>query len=281
MKNKKQYTPASKLKNVREMLLEMFVEIYQARYVSYRIFLRDLRAKYRQTIFGYLWAFVPSIVVAYGLVAAANAKVLAVGNTDLPYPAYVMLSMVLWQTFLEAFNAPLAAITESRSMLAKINFPRESLILAKLLEVFFNFFIKLILVATLYVVYDMPITWKAILAFPAVFELIMLGAFMGLFIAPFGAIYQDVSKAIAVISVAWFFITPVIYPLPSTGRFASIVSLNPVTPILEVIRNLATTGIVSSYEPFIFVSICTVFGLIFSWIIFRLSLPYIVERMPS
>lgn len=38
-------------------------------------FLRDIKAKYRQTPFGYAWAFIPRIVVAYGLVEAAKAIV--------------------------------------------------------------------------------------------------------------------------------------------------------------------------------------------------------------
>ena len=275
------YSAESLLTSPLKLFKAMLADLIASRFIAYRLMKRDIKAKYRQTLLGYIWAFVPSIVVAYGLVAASNAKVISVGVTDLPYPAYVMLSMVLWQTFIEAFNAPLAAISESKTMLAKINFPRESIVLAKIGEVFFNFLVKLILVAFLFFFYEMPITWKAIFAFAGVFQLVVLGAFFGLLIAPAGGIYQDVSKAVAVVTTAWFFITPVIYATPKQGAFAAIVNLNPVTPLLTTTRELATSGIVSNFSGFVIVSILSLLGFFITWMIFRLAIPYVIERMPS
>jgi lipopolysaccharide transport system permease protein len=259
----------------------MMNDLRSSRFVAYRLFQRDIKAKYRQAILGYLWAFVPSIVVAFGLVAATNAKVISIGETNLPYPAYVMLSMVLWQTFLEALNAPLLAVTESKTMLAKINFPRESIVLAKIMEVFFNFLVKLILVVLLYFFYEMPITWNAVFAFIGVFQIVLLGTFLGLLIAPLGAIYQDVSRGVMVGTTVLFFITPVIFPQPKAGLFATIVSLNPVTPLLVTTRELATTGIVSDLHGAILVSGLSLLGFFVTWVVFRLSIPYVIERMPS
>ncbi|MEJ7708827.1 MAG: hypothetical protein WKF84_02985 [Pyrinomonadaceae bacterium] len=41
----------------------------------------------------------PSIVLAAGFTLAGNAKIINIAATNLPYPAYVMFSMTLWQTF--------------------------------------------------------------------------------------------------------------------------------------------------------------------------------------
>lgn len=275
------YRAESQLKKPMLLFRDIINDLQSSRIIAYRLFRRDVKAKYRQTVFGYVWAFLPSIVVAYGLMAATRSNIISVGQTVLPYPAYVMLSMVLWQTFLEAFNAPLAAITESKTLLAKINFPRESIVIAKILEVFFNFFIKLILVVILYFFYKLPVTWNAFLAFFGVFQLVLLGVFLGLLIAPLGGIYQDVSKAISIITTVWFFITPVIYPIPASSNFATLISLNPVTPLLEATRQLATSGIVSDYSGFLFVSAVSYIGFFITWIVFRLAIPYVIERMPS
>jgi ABC-type polysaccharide/polyol phosphate export permease len=62
----------------------MFRDVMSARYVAYRLFLRDIKAKYRQTLLGYAWAFIPSIVVAYGLVEAAKAIVAKVEGDNAP-----------------------------------------------------------------------------------------------------------------------------------------------------------------------------------------------------
>lgn len=249
--------------------------------LAWRLMKRDLNAKYRQTFFGYFWALIPPVVIAYGLVFAANAKVVNMGATELPYPAYVMLSMVLWQTFLDSFNGPLSAVIESKSMLAKINFPRESIILAKVGEVVFNFLIKLILIIFIFIAYDISATRMIFFAPFGVLSLIFLGTFLGLLIAPLGAIYQDVSKTIILITTPWFLITPVLYSPPEKGFFSVIVRLNPVTDLLVTTREFITTGMVSNLPGFLFLSIISVLGLLVTWIIFRLAMPFVIERMPS
>jgi lipopolysaccharide transport system permease protein len=275
------YTAKSELGKPWRLLKDMIFDLRGSRFIAYRLFQRDIKAKYRQALLGYFWAFVPSILIAFGLVAASRANVISIGETNLPYPAYVMLSMVLWQTFVEALNAPLMSVTESKSMLAKIKFPRESIVLAKVLEVFFNFLVKLILVVLLYFFYEMPITWKAAFAFVGVLQLVLLGTFLGLLIAPLGVIYQDISRAVSVGTMVLFLITPVVYPEPKAGIFATIVSMNPVTPLLVATRDLATTGILSNLGPALAVSTVSIVGLLVTWVIFRLSIPYVIERMPS
>lgn len=62
----------------------MFREVMSARYVAYRLFLGDIKAKYRQTLFGYVWTFISRIVVAYGLVEAAKAIVAKIEGDNAP-----------------------------------------------------------------------------------------------------------------------------------------------------------------------------------------------------
>ena len=110
----------------------MWRDLLASRELAWRLMVRDIKAQYRQSFLGIFWAFIPPIVTAVGFTMASDAKVLNVGVTDLPYPAYVMFSMTLWQTFVEALNSPIQAVNAAKSMLAKINFPREAIILAKL-----------------------------------------------------------------------------------------------------------------------------------------------------
>jgi lipopolysaccharide transport system permease protein len=280
-KTLKIYKSTSSLRDPILLVKDMVEDFKKSIPLAWRLMKRDLNARYRQTFFGYFWALIPPVVVAYGLVFAAKAKVVNMGVTDLPYPAYVMLSMVLWQTFLDSFNGPLSAVIESKSMLAKINFPRESIILAKIGEVVFNFLIKLILIFFVFITYDISITKMAFFAPFGVLSLIFLGTFLGLLIAPLGAIYQDVSRTIILITTPWFLITPVLYSPPENGFFSVIVKLNPVTNLLVTTRELITTGLVSNLSGFLIVSVSSVLGLLVTWVIFRLAIPFVIERMPS
>ena len=133
------YTPESEIRNPLQLFKGMWFDLLASRELAWRLLVRDINAQYRQSLLGLFWAFVPPIVTALGLMAAKKTGVVNIGETDLPYPAYVMFSMTLWQTFVQALNAPLLAVTQARSILAKLNFPWEAIILAKLGEVFFQF----------------------------------------------------------------------------------------------------------------------------------------------
>ncbi|WP_017746464.1 ABC transporter permease [Scytonema hofmannii] len=275
------HRPESRMRHPLELFKEMGRDLLASRELAWRLLVRDISAKYRQSFLGLLWAFLPPIVMAGGFTIAKASGVINLGNTSLPYPAYVMFSITLWQTFVEALNGPVQAVTSAKAMLSKINFPREALIIAKLGEVFFNFGIKLILIVGLFIFFKIPVGWSAILALVSLIHLILLGTFLGLLLAPVGALYQDFTMGLTLFTGFWLFLTPVVYPTPSDGVFGTIVKLNPVTPLLVTTRELATTGVISDPQGFWIVSLITLVGVLLAWIIYRLAIPYVVERMSS
>ena len=275
------YTPESSLRHPVRLFKQMWLDLLSSRELAWRLLVRDISAQYRQSFLGIIWAFLPPIVMAAGFTLANQAKVINIGETDLPYPAYVMFSTALWQTFVEAINGPVKAVTVAKPMLARVNFPREALIVAKLGEVFFNFAIKLILIIALFIWFQVSITWTVILAPVALINLIFLGTFIGVLLSPLGVLYQDVSKGLTLITSFWLFLTPVVYPVPTEGVFGNLVKLNPVTPLLVTTRELATTGTISEPVGFWVVSIITIVGLFITWVGFRLAMPFVVERVSS
>lgn len=275
------HTPESKIRHPRQLWQTMKRDLLASRELAWRLMIRDISAQYRQSFLGIFWAFVPPIVAAAGLTFASNAKVLNVGETAIPYPAYVMFSMALWQTFVESLNGPVQAVTTAKPMLARINFPREAIILSQLGQVGFNFSIKLILIVALFLWFRIPVAWTVILAPVALIHLIALGTAIGLLLAPLGALYEDVSKGLTLIVSAWLFFTPVVYPPPESGLFAMLVRLNPVTPLLVAVRDLATVGTIADPLHFWLASIVALVGLLISWLIYRIAMPFVIERISA
>lgn len=281
-RHRKVYQPASEIRHPLRLFRNMWRDLLAARNLAWQLIKRDILAQYRQSFFGFLWAFLPPLVAAAGFTFAANSRVLNIGQTDFPYPAYVMFSTALWQTFTESIRLPMRKVTQSKMLLAKINFPREALILASVGEVFFNFGIKLILIVGIFLWFRMPVSPSAFLAPVALVHTIILGTAIGTIVAPLNALYQDVGKGVPLLLGLWLFLTPVVFPLPSgEGIFGQLVRLNPVTPLLVTTRELATTGIVSDPQGFWIVSAFAGIGLLFSWLLYRLAMPYAIERMSA
>ncbi|MFM7928551.1 MAG: hypothetical protein ACKO9Q_12655, partial [Pirellula sp.] len=72
--------------------------------------------------------------------------IVKIEGLGMPYAAFAMIGTMLWQTFVESIQSPLQAITAAKPMLAKINFPRESILVAGMYMVFASTLIRLLLI---------------------------------------------------------------------------------------------------------------------------------------
>src|SRR5580692_3403032 len=138
------YSPESPLREPGKMVREMFRDLLAARELTWRLFVRDTSAQYRQSVFGYIWAFVPPLVASLPFVFLNSQGIVAIQGTSIPYPAYAMIGTIIWQVFVDALNSPLKTVIASKSMLTRINFPREAILLSGLGQVIFSFLIRLV-----------------------------------------------------------------------------------------------------------------------------------------
>ncbi len=275
------YTPESQLRHPRELLRSMWRDLLASRELAWRLMVRDISAQYRQSILGILWAFLPPIAMALVFVILNSRKLINIGETDIPYPAFAIFGTVLWQVFVDSLNAPLRVVTASKPMLAKINFPKEALILSGLGQTLFNLGIKLLILVVVFIIYKLPLGWGTPLSLLAMMVLVLLGTTFGLLITPIGVLYTDVARGLGLVTGLWFFLTPVVYPPPTSFPFSLLAILNPVSPILVGARDLATRGVLHDPIPFFVVVSIMLVVLAVSWVIYRLAIPILVERMSA
>lgn len=275
------YTPESALRHPGQLWRRMVHDLVASRELAWRLFVRNLSAQYRQSVLGYLWAFLPPIVTTLTFVFLNSQQImnLSTGDSELPYPAYVMLGTLLWQGFVDALNSPLKLVVTSKSMLAKINFPREALILAGIGEVVFNFSIRLVLLIVVFAWFRIPLPLTALLAPIGVLAIIALGLMFGILLAPLGVLYQDVQQGISILVSLWFFLTPVVYEPPTTWPASLLARLNPVSPLLITTRDMLTTGTLTDIQGFLVVSGAVLMLLVVGWVLYRLAMPHLIERM--
>lgn len=273
------YTPESRVRHPIQMLKEMLTDLFLSRELAWRLLSRDIRSQYRSSFLGIFWAIIPPLLTAVGLTFAQSTGLVNVDKTDIPYPAYVMLGTILWQTFLESLNSPQRAINTSRPLLAQVKFPHEAIILAQLGQVLFNLSIKLALLVALFLLFKVSISWTIIFAPIAFILLMLLGLSIGLWLVPLVNLVQDVSRSMEVITLVWFFLTPIVYPTPTRGILSILVKINPVSPLVVTTRELITTGNLSQFPLFLIMSALVLVGLVLGWTIYRLSIPFLIERI--
>lgn len=275
------YTPDSQVRAPGKLLRNMIRDLWQSHELGWALFVRDLAAQYRQSLLGLVWAFIPPLLMAFFFIFLNSRRIVNLGETDIPYPLFVLIGTVLWATFAESIRAPLATIKGAKAIITKVNFPREALILTTLYRALFNFGIKLIIVAAVLLYFDVPLGWHTMEALAVAIMLVLLGIGLGLFLTPFGILYNDVGSGLGVVIQVWFFLTPVVYAPPKTFPFSLLSTVNPVSPLLLGARDLATKGALESSQGLWVMCGATIAVVVLSWILVRLSLPIVMERMSA
>ena len=164
-------------------------------------------------------------------------------------------------------------------MLAKINFPRESLMVAGLLMVLCNFLVRLVLLVAVLAWFRITPGW-GILFFPlAVAGLVLAGSSIGLLLAPLGSIFGDIGRAIPMITAVWMLLTPVVYPAKTVGWAAIISIWNPISPLIITAREALSGYPLSHLMAFSSVFVFSLVFLLLGWIGFRITIPHLIARM--
>jgi len=275
------YTPQSPLRKPIQFVAAMFGDLIYSRELAWRLLCRNISAKYRQTILGYLWAFLPPLVTTATFSFLNSQKIFNIGKTNIPYPAFVLIGTLFWQVLVESIHSPFRVFKSSKSFLGKINFPKEALFWVSVGEVLFNFCIKAFLLIPVLLWFRIPLPSTIIIAPLGLLSIISLGLTIEIWLMPIGMLYHDIQKGMRFITSVWIFLTPVVYPPPSSWPASLLVKLNPASPLIVTAREMLTTGNISQLSAFIVVSLLTVVFLFIGWILLRTSLPFLIERMGS
>ncbi len=274
------FTPESRLRHPLRLLGEMVRDLKASRELGWRLFVRDVSAQYRQTALGYFWAVFPPLVTTLVMILLRSATVIDAGETgNMPYPAYVMIGTVFFQVFVDALNAPLKAVNESKAILTKINLPREAFILAGIGQVLFSFAIKLLLLGVVLAWFRVPLGATAPLVLLPLLGLLLLGTMLGVLLSPLGLLFTDIQSALLIFTSGLVFVTPVGFPAPGAGALGAIMRLNPLTPLLQAVRDLLAGRLPADPGLLLLLLAVVVLLLLVGWVIYRLALPIIIERI--
>ncbi len=257
----------------------MLRDLRRSRGLAWRLAIRDITGQYRQAVLGILWAFIVPLANTITWVFLSSAGIVKVADTSIPYPIYVFTGTMLWAIFMDAVNAPLAQVNSAKSMLTKLQFPREALILSGVYQTIFNACIKVMLM-TAVVLYSGILPGWTIFLFPiGVASLIVVGTAIGLLITPVGMLYTDIGKGITLTMQFVMYVTPVVFHMPKSGWAASLFAANPLTPVILTTRDWLTGQEPAMIGNFVVISVIAVAVLAMAWALYRLAMPILIERM--
>ena len=274
------YTPESRLRRPKALLYEIWTDLQVSRELAWQLFRRKLSARYRQTILGPLWVLIPPIVTALMATLLRNSGVfVATADEVMPYPIKVMFATVVWGFFAQSLVLPLQAMQESLAVLRTMRVAVEGFLLSKVSEILFDQGFQLLVLGVVFLLLGVPVSLIGVLTAGVLISILMaLGISLGFFLVPIGSLYLDVNSALPFILRFWFFLTPVIYDRPNTYPYSLIVDLNPVTPLLQGVLDVAVGHPLQEGWSILVISALSLVLFTVGWIVYRVSIPLLVER---
>lgn len=261
-----------------DLVAEMFSDLKQSRDLAWRLTVRDFKGQYRQSILGAFWAFITPLMSAVVWIFLNASGAVKMADAGIPYAAYVFTGTMLWSILTESMNMPLQQTNAAKSIMSKINFPKEALLLSGLYKIAANTGIKIVLVIVVLLFLGI-LPGVQLLFLPLVIAgIVLFGFTIGLLLTPLGMLYTDVGRAIPMGMQLLMYLSPVVYVVQKDGWLAKLIQWNPTTTLVVNGRSAFTGLPFDNVAYFGILSIVMLLVFFVGWFFYRFSIPIIVER---
>jgi lipopolysaccharide transport system permease protein len=252
--------------DVQEMIQEQF-DFWELLYQMSR---RDLMLRYKQTVMGFGWAvFMPLLnTLIFTMIFTRGAKI----DVGMPYPVFAYCGLLAWNFFASSLRFSVSSLTANINLVAKVYFPREIFPFSAVFVSFVDFLVGAVILVALMIYYHVTVT-PAIAFLPLIVLVeITFAAGMALFLAMANLFYRDVKYLFEVVITLWMFASSVVIPVSSLGgKLQVVLSLNPMTPIIDAYRDVLLKGTLPDMVPFTLSAALSFAVLAIGWVTFHRS----------
>jgi len=257
----------------------MVENLLNGKELAWQLFKRDFKAKYRQSLLGWAWLFLMPFVTMGTFLLLNVSGVIRIGDIPVPYPIFGLLGISIWNIFSAGLTTLTASITAAGSLVSKINFPKEALIISSLGQIVVEFLIRLALVFLVYLTYGL-LPSPLILLFPLfILPITFLTLGLGFLTSVLDIVVRDTSRFINLGMNFLLFLMPIMYTMPEKGLLARVNKYNPLFFLIKTPRDIIISGRIIHPEEFAFSTILSIVIFFGGWFIFYVSQPKLAERV--
>jgi lipopolysaccharide transport system permease protein len=197
---------------------------------------KDFKIRYRNSALGFLWSLLNPLA---NMVILTLVFSVLLRNNIPNFAAWLLLAILVWRFFSIATNQSLDSIVGNPSLVNKVHFPRYLIVLANNLGNLLGASLEFIALLPLIILLGINLA-PIILLFPMVLALEFVLVFgLSLSLSSLNLKYRDFHQIWDIALQLGFFLSPIVYDtslIPT--RYGFLYSLNPVTRLIEFMRDL-------------------------------------------
>lgn len=191
---------------------------------------RELKARYRGSVLGYLWSFINPLLL---LLIYSFVFTIVIPNRDplaQPYALFMFCGILPWTWFSASLSEASNSLIANGNLIKKVLFPAEVLPIVSVLANMVHFFLGLPILAAFLIWYQRPIDAVQLLWFPVVvFVQLLFTTGLALILAALTVHFRDIKDILANLLTLWFFATPIIYTWMMMREYIGYLNWNPFT----------------------------------------------------
>ena len=199
-------------------------ELWRYRELLRNLVIRDLKVRYRNSALGILWSLGSPLLMMAVFTVVFTVMTPAIKIEK--FPVFVLCGLLPWNLFSASIMGGIRSIVDSGPLVRKVYFPREVLPVSVVLSNLINFLIALVALFALMLLFGLPLTpWVLLLPLVIAVQVVFTSGVV-LTLSTANVFYRDTQVIMEVVILAWFFMTPIFYPMNILPHNYQLLGLN-------------------------------------------------------
>jgi ABC-type polysaccharide/polyol phosphate export permease len=209
-------------------------ELMARRDLLYMIAWREIKIRYKQSIMGFMWAILlPAVIISAGIAVRYAMSAMSSKPISEQEIAAVTVKGLVWAFFAGAMRFSSTSLIGNPNLVTKIYMPREIFPLASILSQLLDFAVASGLVVVIFLVVRVGGSWQLLWVPPLLLITVALATGWAFLISAACLFFRDVKYLVEVGITFAVFVTPVFYDVEMFKKWANVLLLNPLAPLLE------------------------------------------------
>ena len=236
-------------------MIEQLRDLYVNRELLFNLVKRELKVKYKRSVFGFLWSFLNPLIlvvvysIIFGKLFNMDRGVPAGFNDVKSFSAYLLTGLLAWNYLANSLVQSVGSLVDSGNLVKKIYFPREIIPFSAVFANLVNFGLELVVLfsflSVLGIYFYIQIPFLIIVILIETLFILGLSALLSLS----NVYFRDTKHLISFVIVIWFFSCPIIYPFNMVQSFSAKIpwlltayKLNPMASIILMYQDVFYFG---------------------------------------
>jgi lipopolysaccharide transport system permease protein len=186
------------------------VDLWRFRDVGFVLGARDIKIRYKQTIFGVGWAILQPLA-ALVVFSVIFGRFAGLDSDGVAYPVFAYSGILPWTLVSSIVSGAALSLVANERLITKVYFPRMLIPVSVLGYSLLDFVLALVFAVPILVIYRTPVAGPIWLVPPVVAIMVLCALGCGLFLAALNVKYRDVRHAVPFALQIWMFASPVVY----------------------------------------------------------------------